>query len=250
MREWLQQIDTEPPGDDPNKNQEVTTTETERRPMTRNAQTSTISRTSLTAIGLLAASLLAVAPANAAGGKSLASTAPPKMAESSEGSAMNQAPAPATRPATATNPVKLNRDKTFNVAQGILSRTGQAYTILPAGKNRLRGYPINFKTANGTLGGIMVYKNVRTSPSRAIAGIILAQAKTCRASLSVKPSTKKFKNGAELFTAKVICQSKTQRQIVIHEAVRQANNVLIVMARILPLQVKRRTTNAGRIIEA
>lgn len=220
--------------------------------MKRKTHTSTTSATSLSAIGLIAATagLLAITPANAASTKTIGLDTSVKTAEAVEGSASNRAPVSTARPATPTKPVKLDRDKTFNVAQGILSRTGQAYTILPAGKNRLRGYPINFKTANGTLGGIMVYANVRTSPSRAIAGIVAKQARTCPARLTVTPKIKKFKNGAELFTAKVTCQSATKRQIVIHEAVRQANNVLIVMARILPLQTKHRMTGAGRLIEA
>lgn len=215
--------------------------------MERKTRTSTKSRTPFTTIAMLAATagLLATASANAA------PATPAKSVDSSaSGSALNAQPTPASRPATAAKPVKLDRAKTFSIARGILSRTGQAYTILPAGKNRLRGFPINFKTAKGTFGGIMVYANVRTSPSRAIAGIVAKQAKTCRAHLTVTPKIKKFENGTELFTARVICQSATQRQIVIHEAVRQANNVLIVMARILPLQVKRSTTRAGRIIEA
>lgn len=221
--------------------------------MERKAHTSTKSRRPLIAIGLLAATagLLAIAPANAAGTKALGSATPAKTVDSSASeSALNEKPAPTSLPATAAKPVKLDRAKTFNIAQGILSRTGQAYAILPAGKNLLRGYPINFKTANGTFGGIMVYANIRTSPSRAIAGIVANQAKTCRAHLAVTPKIKKFENGAELFTAKVVCESATQRQIVIHEAVRQANNVLIVMARILPLQSKRRMTIARRTIEA
>lgn len=125
----------------------------------------------------------------------------------------------------------LSRGETLDLVTTYLSAFKRPYSILPANKNVLKHFPVNWKFQNGLLGGMKVYKNTRTSADRMLRRLLAQQATRCQGRSAIEPEKPiLLKGGRKVARARGICEIKGRNLLKLRYRITELNsNTLMVV---------------------
>ncbi len=129
----------------------------------------------------------------------------------------------------------LSRAQTLDLATSYLSATQRPYTFLPAAKNLLKGYPVNWTFTDGKIGGMKVYTNTAVDPARVLKRLLASQAENCngRNATEPEPPLRLKKSGRLVHRARGICQSAGGSvQQIKYRVSRLRNKVLMIVVHV------------------
>ena len=120
----------------------------------------------------------------------------------SSGGAFGGAAPPTTRPSN-----ELTRASTLELATQYLSKSQQPYSILPADKNPLKHFPVNWKYSTGGIGGMRVFQNTSVSVEKLLATLLSDQAKLCKGRNASQREALRNVQGRQMIRAQGVCEN-------------------------------------------
>ena len=100
------------------------------------------------------------------------------------------------------------RSVTLEYATRYLSRAKQRYKILPAKKNVFKRFPVNWRYANGRMGGMMIATSTRLTAEKGLDALLSSQAKWCKGRSAIDRQPTKGRSGRRIARARGICEAR------------------------------------------
>ncbi len=99
------------------------------------------------------------------------------------------------------------RANTLELATQYLAKSKQPYAILPANKNTLKHFPVNWKYSRGGIGGMRVFKNTSVSVEKLLSVLLADQAKLCKGRNASQRNGLRTVQGRQMIRAKGVCET-------------------------------------------
>ncbi len=109
-----------------------------------------------------------------------------------------------TRPAPSN---QLPRANTLELATQYLAKANQPYAILPADKNTLKQFPVNWKYSRGGIGGMRVVGNTNVPVDKFLSVLLADQAKYCTGRNASQREAVRAIQGRQMIRAKGVCET-------------------------------------------
>ncbi len=105
----------------------------------------------------------------------------------------------------------LSRAQTLDLATSYLSASKSPYKFLPANKNVLKRFPVNWRFDNGLVGGMKIFTNTDADPAKVLKRLLAQQAENCKGRSATEPVAplRLKKSGRIVHRARGACETPT-----------------------------------------
>ena len=124
---------------------------------------------------------------------------------------------------------QLTRANTLELATQYLAKAKQPYAILPANKNTLRHFPVNWKYSRGGIGGMRVFKNTNVSVEKFLSVLLADQAKLCKGRNASQRGDLRTIQGRQMVRAKGVCETNKGAVLDITYKVAELGRRMVMM---------------------
>jgi hypothetical protein len=138
---------------------------------------------------------------------------------------------------------QLNRANTLELATQYLAKSKQPYAILPANKNTLKHFPVNWKYSRGGIGGMRVFKNTSVSVEKLVSVLLADQAKLCKGRNASQRDGLRTVQGRQMIRAKGVCETSKGAVLDITYKVAELGQRMVMM--VMEVNAKRPGGHAG-----
>lgn len=140
---------------------------------------------------------------------------------------------------------QLTRANTLELATQYLANTKQAYSILPANKNTLKHFPVNWKYSRGGIGGMRVFKNTSVSVDKLMSVLLADQAKSCQKRNASQREGIRTVQGRQMVRAKGVCETNRGSILNISYNVAELGRRMVMMVMEVKVKAKPTGNTAG-----
>jgi len=102
---------------------------------------------------------------------------------------------------------KLSRADTMELATRYLGKSAVPYEILPAERNVMKHFPINWRYRSGAIGGMMAVRGITTTTDDMLGKLLAEQTGYCKGSTASQRDQTSANNGATLSRGASICST-------------------------------------------
>ncbi len=124
---------------------------------------------------------------------------------------------------------ELSRANTLEIATRYLSKSGQAYSILPRKNAPLKFFPVNWKFHDGSIGGMRVFNNTTTPVDRLLGTLLSDQAKHCKGRNASQRKPLATVRGRKIARARGVCETAKGKVLNISYKVAQLGRRMVMM---------------------